>query len=83
MDKKAILSDYIKNEIIRNRNFALDENDDLVGAGILDSLRILQLVAFIEKTFGIGVPDEAVIYDNFHSLTAIVSYLDGFSKDSR
>ena len=75
MDKKAMLTDFIKQEIIRNRNAELDENEDLVGTGILDSLRILQLVAYIEKTFGIVVPDEDVVYDNFHSLRAIVDYL--------
>ena len=83
MDKKTTLSEYIKHEIIRNSNANLDENEDLVEAGILDSLRILQLVAYIEKTFGIEVPDEAVVFDNFHSLKAIVDYLDSTNENSK
>jgi acyl carrier protein len=75
MERKAILSDYIKNEIMRNRNAQLDENEDLLGAGILDSLGILKLVAYIEDTFGIEVPDSEVVYENFHSLNAMVNYL--------
>ena len=75
MDCEAILSHYIKHKIMRNRNTELDENLDLVSAGILDSLRILQLVTYIEETFDIEIPDEAVVYDNFHSLKAIVDYL--------
>lgn len=75
MERKAILSDYIKNEIMRNRNAQLDENEDLLGAGILDSLGILKLVAYIEDTFGIEVPDAEVVYENFHSLNAMVNYL--------
>jgi acyl carrier protein len=78
MDRKAVLTEYIKNEIIRNKNARLDENEDLLSAGILDSLAILQLVAYIEKALGIQVPDEDVIYDNFKSISALVGYLQRF-----
>jgi len=78
MDRKTALADYIKSEVIRNRNAHLDDNEDLLGAGILDSLGILQLVAFIDESFGIQVPDEDVIYENFHSLKAIVDYLQKY-----
>lgn len=75
MDKKVVLKDYIKDEFIRNPNVQLDENEDLIGSGILDSLGILKLVSFIETTFDIDVPDGDVVYENFHSLDAINSYL--------
>jgi acyl carrier protein len=79
MDRKSALADYIKNEVIRNRAAHLDENEDLIGAGILDSLGILQLVAYIDQSLGIQVPDEEVIYENFHSLEAINSYLKRYA----
>jgi acyl carrier protein len=79
MDRKTALADYIKKEVIRNRNAHLDENEDLLGAGILDSLGILQLVAFIDESFGIEVPDEDVVYENFHSIEAINNYLQQYS----
>ena len=79
MDRKAILSDYIKNEVMRNRNAKLDENLDLLSAGILDSLAILQLVAFVEEQFGIQIPDEDVVFDNFMSINALSNYLSKFN----
>lgn len=75
MDRKAVLMEYIKNDVMRNRNAKLSEDDDLLAAGILDSLGILQLVAYIEKTFGVIVPDEDVIYDNFKSILSLDNYL--------
>jgi len=78
MDRKALLIDYIKDEIMRNKNAKLDENEDLLSAGILDSLAILQLVAYIDKELAIEVPDEDVIYDNFKSINSLVSYLQRF-----
>jgi acyl carrier protein len=75
MDRKTILMDYIKNEIMRNRNARLVEDEDLLGSGILDSLAILQMVAFIDEQFGIEVPDQDVVYENFNSVQALTEYL--------
>lgn len=78
MDRKAVISEYIKNEIMRNKNARLDDNEDLLNAGILDSLAILQLVTYIEKALKIQVPDEDVVYDNFKSVNALVGYLEQY-----
>jgi acyl carrier protein len=78
MDRQSILTDYIKNEIIRNRNAKLGLDEDLLSAGILDSLGILQLVAYIDKTFSIQIPDEDVVYDNFKSINSLTSYLQQY-----
>jgi len=78
MDRKSYLMDFVKNEIMRNSNAKLDLDTDLLGAGILDSLGILQMVSFIEKTFNISVPDEDVVYDNFMSINTLVKYLQRY-----
>lgn len=75
MDRKTILMDYIKNEIMRNRNARLAEDEDLLASGILDSLAILQLVAYIDEQFGIEVPDQDVVYENFNSIKSLIDYL--------
>jgi acyl carrier protein len=78
MDRKTALIEYIKNDIMRNRNAKLNEDEDLLSSGILDSLGILQLVAFIEKSFGIRIPDEDVVFDNFQSINALTDYLQNY-----
>ena len=80
MSRKEILLDYVKNDLARGRAPNLTEDDDLLSAGILDSLGILQMVAFIEKQFGIQVPDEDVVFDNFYSISALSDYLDGLAE---
>jgi acyl carrier protein len=80
MDYKTQLEEYLKKEILRNRDAKIEENGDLIGAGILDSIGILQIVAFIETTYKIQVPDDDVIYENFHSLGTIVNYLETYSN---
>lgn len=75
MHPEPILTDYIAREIVRGNESQVNVNADLLATGILDSLGILQLVAFIEERFKIRVPDEDVVYENFYSITALSSYL--------
>ncbi len=81
MDTQTILMDYIKNELLKGRKMDLKPDDDLLSAGILDSLGILQMVAFIEDRFGYQVPDEDVVFENFVSVEALANYLKA-NKDS-
>jgi acyl carrier protein len=66
---------FIKDKILHGRAVALDAEQDLLGAGIIDSLGILRLVAFIEEQFGVKVPDEDVVFENFQSVSAMTSYI--------
>ena len=75
MDQKTILAQYIQTEILHGRKVEVKEDEDLLSAGILDSLSILKLVVFIEESFGIQVPDEDLVYDNFKSINAMAEYL--------
>ena len=76
MGKKTMLMGYIKAEFLRGRHDNLTENDDLLNSGILNSLAIVQLVAYIEEQLGIEVPAEDVVYQNFQSVTSLSAYLD-------
>jgi acyl carrier protein len=78
MDRKTVLTEFVKNEVMRNKNAKLNEDEDLLSAGILDSLAILQLVAYIEDQFGIKVPDEDVVFENFQSINALTAYLEQY-----
>ncbi|MBE2199063.1 MAG: acyl carrier protein [Anaerolinea sp.] len=75
MDRENILLEYIKQELLRGRKGDLKVEDDLLSNGIIDSLGILQMVAFIEERFHIQVPDEDVVFENFQSVKVLSDYL--------
>jgi acyl carrier protein len=79
MDRKAMITEYIKKEIVRNDKATISEDEDLLSSGVLDSLGILQLVAYIQDTFGIEVPDKDVVYENFHSIKSLDDYLKQYA----
>ena len=54
---------------------AVGPGDSLLEAGILDSIGVMALVAFIEQRYGIKVDDEELMPDNFDSLDAITAFV--------
>ncbi len=53
----------------------LTEETSFLGSGIIDSTGILELVSFLEETYGISIDDEELIPENFDSLKNIDKFL--------
>ncbi|HXC66877.1 MAG TPA: acyl carrier protein [Nitrospiraceae bacterium] len=53
----------------------LGNDDSFLESGIIDSTGVLELVRFLEATFGIKVADEELVPDNLDSLNKIVAFL--------
>jgi methoxymalonate biosynthesis acyl carrier protein len=54
---------------VRNREF--DDDVDIFALGFVNSMFAMQLVMFVESTFGVSVGDEDLEIDNFRSVSAI------------
>lgn len=52
-----------------------ETEDALIDGGMLDSFDIVTLVAEIDDTFGIEIPAEALIPENFNSAKAIFALI--------
>jgi len=55
---------------------SLGPDEDLLDQGILDSLGVMKLVVFLEKTFSIEVADEDVAPENFQSLNNLAKFVE-------
>lgn len=53
------------------KNHDLQPEEDIFALGFVNSLLAMQLVAFVEKEFGVRVEDEDLDLDNFRSIQAI------------
>jgi acyl carrier protein len=74
-DYRIALTDFVREELLHGRSIKLDEELDLLSAGVIDSLGILRMVAFMEERFGVKVPDEDVVFENFQSIRAMAHYV--------
>ena len=50
-------------------------NESLLNNGLIDSLGILEVVAFIEKEFEITVSDEDLLPENFGSVRSLSNFV--------
>jgi acyl carrier protein len=44
---------------------------DIIGEGLVDSLAIFKLIAFVEETFGVTIEPDEVLLENFQTLRAL------------
>ncbi len=54
---------------------ALAESDSLLDKGIVDSTGVLEIVAFLEKEFGMAVDDSEILPENLDSIANIAAYV--------
>lgn len=55
---------------------SLDPDEDLLEQRVIDSMGILKLVIFLEKTHNIKVMDEDIIPENFQSLNSMARFVE-------
>jgi acyl carrier protein len=54
----------------------LRDDDSLLRQGIVDSTGVLEVVAFLEKSFGIAVDDTEILPENLDSIAAMAAYVE-------
>ncbi|MBR4013912.1 MAG: acyl carrier protein [Clostridia bacterium] len=69
----------ILSELHPNVDFATA--DGLIDDGVLDSLDIVSLVAEIDTEFGVTVPAEEIIPENFNSAEAIFAMITRLDEE--
>jgi acyl carrier protein len=52
----------------------IEENDDLLDLGLVDSLGVVRIVTALEDRLGLAIPDRDITHANFGSLCAIADY---------
>jgi acyl carrier protein len=54
---------------------SLPDDASLLASGVLDSLGVMELVGFVEQTFGLTVAPEHITEEHFGSLAGIARYV--------
>ena len=77
MNTRDIIKEFIQNEIIQETlDKPLDDNDQLVESGIVDSLGIMSLLSFLEEKFSMQIPSEDLSPENFASVSTITALVE-------
>jgi acyl carrier protein len=72
MDAETIIGDikkYIEKNIMAE-DIIIDDDTELQDAGI-DSFSIVEIILFIERKYGVVIPDDKLVPENFKTLQAL------------
>lgn len=61
------------NEKLAPPGMRITERTELFSSGAIDSIKVLELIAFTERAIGRPVPDRAIRLDNFRSVDRIAA----------
>jgi acyl carrier protein len=75
-DVKQQIIDFItSNFLFDDAQVSLNEMESLLETGVIDSTGVLELIAFIEETYGIKIEDEEIIPENLDTILDITHFI--------
>jgi len=76
MSIETLIRDYVlENFLFTSDNGHLQDDDSFLEEGIVDSTGVLELVMFVEETFGFAVEDEEIVPEKFDSVERLARYV--------
>lgn len=70
-----IIATFIAEEIAYDRGTAVELDEPLL-EGLLDSLDVLSVATFLERTFSIRIDDDDVLADNFRTVRGMAEMIE-------
>jgi len=75
MDIKERVRTFVTSNFYVADPTMLEDEASLLDRGIIDSTGVLEVIFFIEETFGITVEDSEMLPDNLDSIERIASFV--------
>lgn len=66
---------HIVEQLLHQPDISIEPDEDLLLSGILDSISVMRLVAWLEKQCAIAIPAKDIVMEHFGSLNQIMAYL--------
>jgi acyl carrier protein len=74
-DIKQRLSEFIRVELLLRPEYPLEDDEPLITGGLIDSMAIAQIGVFVERAFGVYLPDSELTVDRMDSLTLMTDLI--------
>jgi acyl carrier protein len=71
----ATIRDFVVSNFLFGEAGTLQDETSFMGAGVIDSTGILELVMFLENTFTIKVQPEEMLPENFDSVNRVAEFV--------
>ena len=74
-DIKTSVRNFIVETFLFGQDDGLTEDTSFLANGVVDSTGVIELVAYLEKTYQIKIKDEDLLPQNLDSISTIAAYL--------
>jgi acyl carrier protein len=74
-DIQKTVRDFIQQNFIFDPNTVLANDESLLGAGIIDSTGVLELIGYLEEKFQLQFGDDELVAENFDTILKITAFL--------
>jgi acyl carrier protein len=81
MDVSVVVRNFVVDNFLFGDDSGLTRSTSFRDEGVLDSTGVLELVSFLERTYGIEIEDEEVVPANLDSLQNIERFVS--EKDNQ
>lgn len=80
-EMKQMILNYVKKEYLEeDDDREVTETTPLISGGIVDSFSMVSLKRFLEKKYGVQIPDAEASPDAFDTVNSIVVLVNRFKK---
>ncbi|MBB6179730.1 MULTISPECIES: acyl carrier protein [Pseudorhizobium] len=69
------MREFIAENFLFRADAEIADDQSLLESGVMDSTGVLELIAFLETSYGISIADEEIIPQNLDSVDAMTNYL--------
>lgn len=76
MSSLSNIRQHLLTEILNDPSLDLAPDQDLLLSGLLNSVGVMRLIAWLESECKISIPAEDILVEHFGSLNQIKQYLD-------
>ena len=70
-----LIRSFVTENYIFGQELTFADSDSFLESGIIDSTGVLQLVSYLEETYGITVEDNELTPENLDSVNSVAAYL--------
>jgi acyl carrier protein len=74
-DIQKTVGDFIQQNFIFDPNMVLANDESLLGAGVIDSTGVLELIGYLEEKFQLQFGDDELVAENFDTILKITAFI--------
>nr|CAD6426437.1 acyl carrier protein [Rhizobium sp. Q54] len=72
---RPAVREFIAENFLFRADADISDDQSLLESGVIDSTGVLELIAFLEATYGISIADEEIVPENLDSVNNMADYL--------